>query len=103
MTANISSSFIFWPGISPHGTQRLKLPCEINKLLGNVAIGVKRMEYLAVRWRKPFTSTLVTRGSGDFLGFNQPGENIMVEAPWKSKMTRKLKMHHSKVPKVVEV
>ena len=55
----------FWPGISPHGTQCTKPSLlEILTLLGKVANGVKRMEYVASFFRKPLTLRLAKRGTG---------------------------------------
>ena len=56
---------VFWPGISPHGTQRTKPSLlEILTLLGKVANGVKRMEYVSSFFRKPLTLRLAKRGTG---------------------------------------
>lgn len=55
----------FWPGISPHGTHRAKPSLlEILMLLGKVANGVKRMEYVSAFFRKPLTLRLAKRGKG---------------------------------------
>ena len=55
----------FWPAISPHGTQCTKPSLlEILTLLGKVANGVKRMEYVSSFFRKPLTLRLAKRGTG---------------------------------------
>ena len=68
-----------------------------------MAIGVKRMEYLAVRWRKPFTSTLVTRGSGEFLGFKESARGKYHGSELKTKNDSKTENASLTVPNVVEV
>ena len=57
-----------------------------------------------MRWRKPFTSTLVTRGSGEFLGFKESARGKYDgRGPMEIENDSKTENASLTVPNVVEV